>query len=97
MKITVSMEDVRQSASYLNKKANEYDAVVQKIYTTMHQLEAIWKGKDNEAFIRQLDAFQPQLKRMTTLVEQYGNYLQSCAAQYEQLQAERTMAASRLA
>lgn len=34
---------------------------------------------------------------MTTLVEQYGNYLQSCAAQYEQLQAERTMAASRLA
>lgn len=97
MKITVSMEDVRQSASYLKQKANEYDAVVQKIYTTMHQLEAIWKGKDNEAFIRQLDAFQPQLKRMTTLVEQYGNYLQSCAAQYEQLQAERTMAASRLA
>ena len=46
MKITVSMEDVRQSASYLKQKANEYDAVVQKIYTTMHQLEAIWKGKD---------------------------------------------------
>ena len=41
MKITVSMEDVRQSASYLKQKANEYDTVVQKIYTTMHQLEAI--------------------------------------------------------
>lgn len=30
MKITVSMEDVRQSASYLKQKANEYDAVVRK-------------------------------------------------------------------
>ena len=92
--------------SYSNGRKNENNSkygrcapkrIVFEIYTTMHQLEAIWKGKDNEAFIRQLDAFQPQLKRMTTLVEQYGNYLQSCAAQYEQLQAERTMAASRLA
>lgn len=97
MKINVSMEDVHQSASYLKLKANEYEMTVQRIYSTMHQLEIIWKGKDNQAFIQQLDSFRPQLNRMREIVEQYGNYLQSCAQQYEALQNERTMAASRLA
>lgn len=97
MKINVCMEELSQSASYLKSKASEYDAIVQKIYTTMHQLETIWEGKDNQAFIQQLDSFRPQLNRMREVVEQYGNYLQSCANQYEQLQNERTMAASRLA
>ncbi len=91
------MEDVHQSASYLKSKANEYEVTVQKIYSTMHQLETIWKGKDNQAFIQQLDTFRPQLNRMREIMEQYGNYLQACAQQYEALQNERTMAASRLA
>lgn len=97
MKINISTEDVYQSASYLKLKANDYYTTVQRIYSTMHQLENIWKGKDNQAFIQQLDTFRPQLNRMREVVEQYGNYLQTCAQQYEALQNERTMAASRLA
>ena len=86
MKINISMEDVYQSASYLKLKANDYYTTVQRINSTMHQLENIWKGKDNQAFIQQLDTFRPQLNRMREVVEQYGNYLQTCAQQYEALQ-----------
>lgn len=97
MKIQVNMDEISHNAMYMKQKANEYEQTIQNIYTGMYQLQGVWQGKDNETFIRQLDSFRPQLQRLATLMEQYGHYLQTCANQYEELMAERSMAASRLA
>lgn len=91
------MTEVSSTGVYLKNKANTYDQTIQKIYARMHEMQAIWQGKDNQAFIRQMEGFQPQLKKMTQVIEQYAAYLQHSASQYEQLQQERASAASHLA
>lgn len=97
VRIQVDMASVANTGMILKNKAFEYDQAIQKIYMRMHEMQSFWQGKDNQAFINQLEGFQPQLKKMTHVIEQYGNYLQSSASQYEQLQQERANAASRLA
>ena len=93
MKIKVEIQEVYQSAMYLKQKAETYDQMIIQMNQMMHQMQSVWQGKDNEAFIAKVEAFQPQLKRMTSIIEQYS----SSAMQYEQLQQERAMAAGRLA
>lgn len=97
MKITIQIQEVYQSATYLKQKAQTYEQAILQINQMMHQMQSVWQGKDNEAFIAKVESFQPQLKRMTTIIEQYSAYLQSSAQQYEALQQDRAMAAGRLA
>ena len=97
MKIKVEIQEVYQSAMYLKQKAETYDQMIIQMNQMMHQMQSVWQGKDNEAFIAKVEAFQPQLKRMTSIIEQYSAFIRSSAMQYEQLQQERAMAAERLA
>lgn len=97
MRIQVNTEEVFQTSVFLKNQANEYEQMIRKIQSTIHETSSIWQGKDNEALIQKMDSFQPQLLRIKSVMEQYAAYLNACAIQYNQLQQERMMAARRLA
>lgn len=97
MNISIQTQDVLHTSSCLKQKANQYEEAIQKMYMRMHEMQSVWKGTDQNAFIAQLDSFQPQLKKMTEIIRQYAAYLERSANQYEQLQNERAASARRLA
>lgn len=97
MQIIINPQEVYSVSGYMKQKAEEYNQIIMKLQSQMHQMQSVWRGKDNQAFIDKLDAFGPQLKKITAVIEQYANYLNKSAAQYEQLQQERANAARTLA
>ena len=97
MQIKVDYDQVHQSALNIKQKAMQYEETIQKIYGRMHQMQSIWQGADNQAFIDKLEQFRPQLERMRDIIEQYGLYLQKSAENYQALQQDRIMKARTLA
>ena len=63
----------------------------------MYQMQSVWQGSDNQAFIDKLEQFKPQLNRMTEIIEQYALYLQKSADNYQALLQDRIMKAKNLA
>lgn len=97
MRIQVNTEEVFQTSVYLKTQAAEYEQLIRKIQMMIHDTSGVWKGKDNEALVQKIDSFQPHLKKIQNIMEQYSAYLNACATQYNHLQQERMMAARRLA
>lgn len=97
MRIQVNTEEVFQTSSFLKNQSAEYEQLIKKTQTMIHDTSSIWKGKDNQELVTKIDSFQPQLLKIKSIMEQYAAYLNSCAIQYNQLQQERMMAARRLA
>lgn len=96
MRIKVNYEDVMQGANYLQNKANSYQICINSMYGKMHEMQVIWQGQDHLAFIEKLDQFEPQLKKMTQVIEAYAAYLKKSASLYQQLQQDRISKARNL-
>ena len=97
MRIQVNTEEVFQTSSFLKNQSAEYERLIKKTQTMIHDTSSIWQGKDNQELIHKIDSFQPQLLKIKSIMDQYAAYLNSCAIQYNQLLQERMMAARRLA
>lgn len=97
MQLKVNYEEVYQGAIALKQKAIQYDETIQKIYTRMYEMQSVWQGSDNQAFINKLEHFKPQLKRMTQIIEEYSQYLNASAKNYQSLQQDRIAKARTLA
>lgn len=97
MRIQVNYEEVLQASNVLSQKGNQYEEIVNRIYSRMHEMQSIWQGSDNQAFISQLESFQPKLKEVKTVIDSYSTFLSASARQYQQLQQDRIQQARRLA
>lgn len=97
MKITVNYEEVAQMATCLQQKSEEYQQLVNQIYTRMQQMQGIWQGSDHQAFITQLEQFRPQLLKLKEVIEAYSSYLHRSASLYRQVQQDRIAKARMLA
>lgn len=89
MQIKVNYDEVYQGSLNIKQKAMQYDDIIQSIYARMHEMQSVWQGSDNQAFIQQLENFKPQLKRMTQIMEEYANYLAKSANSYKEIQNDR--------
>lgn len=89
MQIKVNYDEVYQGSLNLKQKAAQYEDTIQNIYARMYEMQGIWQGSDNQAFIQQLENFKPQLKRMTQIIEEYANYLAKSATSYKEIQNDR--------
>lgn len=89
MKINVNIQMVYQEAVVLKQKAESYDRIIKTMSARMHEMQNIWIGEDNQAFIQKFDELVPQLNKMTQVIEEASNYLQKSANAYQTLQEDR--------
>ena len=89
MQINVNIQEVFQEGNTLNQKAESYDQIIKNMTNRMHEMQAIWQGEDNQMFIEKFDELVPKLNQMTQVIQEAGQYLNSCASQYESLQQDR--------
>ena len=97
MQIQVNYEEVKQQGQYLNNQANQYDELIQSIYSRMHEIQSVWQGKDAQMFIEKAEAFHPQLQKMAQVIESYAMTLMKSADLYETIEQDRMAMASQLA
>ena len=97
MQIKVDYEQLFQEAADLKMNAQQYEEVIQRIDARMYEMQGIWQGEDNQAFIQQLENFRPQLKNMGNLIESYASYLNHSASCYQRIVQDRIQKAKQLA
>lgn len=96
MLIQANSAGISQHAAMLTSQAGQCETLIRQIGRTMQDTSAVWQGSDASAFVSQAEAFQPQLLRLSTLMEQYAQALKQTAAVYDQLQQDRLAQAGRL-
>ena len=96
MQINVNYDELNTSGQYLKQKAIEYEEILTRIHTTVQQTSTVWSGKDQDAFLQQMEQLQPKLRRMIDVINAYSNVLTTSAQAYQQLQQNRMMQARNL-
>ena len=84
--IKVSPDEVRKIAAEIQAKAEDYKTNYTDLYQKAEAMGANWTGKDNTAYINQINGFKDDLEKMRTLMLDYADYLRKAAQTYEETQ-----------
>lgn len=96
MNINVNFEELKQTAKTIQNYSEQYEQTIQSMYSRVQELQTIWKGADNQAFVEQMQSFRPELNRLKDVIQQYSHFLNTSATAYETLQKDRITNAKRL-
>ena len=96
MKIQVDVNRLRNQAAMIKNHATTYESDYKKLMTQVDLLAQSWKGKDNLAFSEQVKSFQDDFIKMKQVLNEYANYLETCAKAYQELQNDRAAKAKLL-
>lgn len=84
--IEVTPEQLETTAGRIEGLAADYKTQYEKLYTETSNMASSWSGKDNTAFINQIDGFKDDLTKMHSLMTRYAEYLRKTAKAYRETQ-----------
>jgi len=85
---TVNTTGMRTVAGDIEQMANDYTQQVTALYSVGQELDALWEGDANAAFMAQLGQDQPRFEALNTVVKQYVETLRSNADSYDRAEEE---------
>ncbi len=94
--ITVTPAELESAAGKIENMASDYKAQFDKFYQVTADMAATWNGKDNMAFINQIDGFRDDFNKMYDLMNNYVAFLRNSAASYRSTQDDVENTARRL-
>ena len=74
----------------------DYRRLYNELYNQIDRLSESWQGKDNRAFINQIEGFQDNFRIISVIMSQYSDFLKNAISAYENTQNELYEQASRL-
>lgn len=86
--IEVTPELLRTTASQIESLANDYKTQYDNFYKETNAMASTWSGKDNVAYINQIDGFKDDLQKMYTLMNDYADFLRKSAKAYDDTQTD---------
>lgn len=95
--IHVNPEKLENGALRIDQQSCAYEKSYARLYQAVDVMSSAWQGKDNQAFVTQIRAFQTDFQQMSVLMKEYGNFLKMSAKIYRETQNERSAQARRLA
>ncbi len=63
---SLSYEQINETITSINSKADELDQKLEKIDTISNMLEELWKGSDAEQYVTEIRIFKPQIKQLVS-------------------------------
>lgn len=94
--IEVTPEELERAASKIEGLANDYKTQYDAFYSETSAMAETWRGKDNVAFINQIDGFKDDFKTMYQLMLNYAEFLRQSAKAYRETQDTITSEARKL-
>ena len=96
MVLKASPEEIRTAGKSLVGNAESYLGSVKSLYETVDNLQANWKGSDNQQFAATVNGYKENIMALGQVIGNYGVFLQETANSLEKLQAEIAQQASNL-
>lgn len=84
--IQVTPEMLETAATKIESLAAEYKTQYDSLYDTTNAMATTWSGKDNVAFVLQIDGFKDDFNKMKQLMDQYADFLRKSAKAYRDTQ-----------
>lgn len=84
--IRVTPEQLTNAAAKIEGLAEEYKTLYERFYTETNAMSASWKGRDNIAFINQIDGFKDDFEKMFNAMTRYAEFLKTHAKTYSDAQ-----------
>ena len=84
--IQVTPEQLESTAGRIESLAADYKAQYDQLYSETNAMASTWTGKDNAAFVQQIDGFKDDFANMHALMLNYADFLRKSAKAYRDTQ-----------
>ena len=84
--IQVTPEQLESTAGRIESLAADYKTQYDQLYSETNAMASTWSGKDNAAFVNQIDGFKDDFAKMHTLMLNYADFLRKSAKAYRDTQ-----------
>jgi len=84
--IQVTPDMLDSAAGKIKGLAGEYKAQYEALYSKTGNMASTWSGKDNQAYISQIDQFKDDFESMWKLMLDYADFLTKSARSYRTTQ-----------
>ena len=88
MEIRVNTDNMRSTATVFQEKINDWNSLVQQLWSLMEELDAMWDGNANEAFNALVTEDKPKFERLAQMMETYKTAIDTAASKYDSGEAE---------
>ena len=88
MEIRVNTDNMRSTATVFQEKINDWNSLVQQLWSLMEELDAMWDGDANEAFNALVTEDKPKFERLAQMMETYKTDIDTAASKYDSGEAE---------
>ena len=88
MEIRVNTDNMRSTATVFQEKINDWNRLVQQLWSLMEELDAMWDGDANEAFNALVTEDKPKFERLAQMMETYKTAIDTAASKYDSGEAE---------
>ena len=88
MEIRVNTDNMRSTATVFQEKINDWNSLVQQLWSLMEELDAMWDGDANEAFNALVTEDKPKFERLAQMMETYKTASDTAASKYDSGEAE---------
>ena len=95
--IQVTPEQLESTATKIEGLAADYKTQYDQLYSETNAMASTWSGKDNVAFVNQIDGFKDDFSKMHTLMLNYADFLRKSAKAYRETQDAIVSEARKLA
>ena len=94
--ILVEPAVLENSAQVMEGYQQQYLETIARLYQGIDTLSSGWQGKDNNAFVNQIQGYRDDFQKISSLLTQYIEFLRNAAVAYRQTQEELAAQAMRL-
>ncbi len=84
--IQVTPEQLESTAGRIESLAADYKTQYDQLYSETNAMASTWSGKDNVAFVNQIDGFKDDFTKMHSLMLNYADFLRKSAKAYRDTQ-----------
>ena len=95
-KIEVTPELLEKAAQEIEALAGDYQSQYNQLYSETGAMASSWSGKDNLAFVNQIDGFKEDFKKMYDHMIKYADFLRISAEAYRTTQDNVVLRAKNL-
>ena len=90
MYFEVDLTALTSTATGIETRANDYKQLYTRLYTEVQAMGGNWQGKDNQAFVTQINGFKDDFERMYKLLLDFAALIKDANTEYKQALSDST-------
>ena len=86
MRLQVETMELQRAANDIEELLSDYIHQYRNLYTIATNIQEVWQGKDQEAFLTKLNEFESEFMKLTTKMDEYIAFLRTSSKAYQNTQ-----------